>query len=90
MNLSKYYNEKEVIHIAKKKQTINKSLFIVPIISGMLLIWYYTTNSVFEKIFIIFVLFSTVLPLGFGMMNIMIYSAIPSNKGYNKKEKVCS
>ena len=58
--------------MAKKKHTINKSLFIVPIISAMLLIWYYTTNSVFEKIFIIFVLFSTVLPLGFGMMNIMI------------------
>lgn len=73
--------------MTKKKQTINKSLFIVPIISGMLLIWYYATNSVFEKIFIIFVLFSTVLPLGFGMMNIMIYSAIPSNKGSHKKKK---
>lgn len=74
--------------MAKKKQIINKSLFIVPIISAMLLIWYYTTNSVFEKIFIIFVLFSTVLPLGFGMMNIMIYSAIPSKKGYKKKKSV--
>lgn len=74
--------------MAKKKQTINKSLFITPIISAMLLIWYYLTNSVFEKIFIIFILFSTVLPLSLGMMNIMIYSAIPSKKGSNKKRNI--
>lgn len=73
--------------MAKKKQTVNKSLFIVPIICVILLVWYATTNSVFEKIFIIFILFSTVFPLTCGLMNIMIYSSIPSSKGSNKKKK---
>lgn len=73
--------------MAKKKQTINKSLFIVPMMCVPLLIWYKTTNSPFEKIFIIFILFSIVIPLSLGMMNIMIYSAIPSKKGSSKKKK---
>ena len=73
--------------MAKKKQTINKSLFIIPIICIPLLIWYATTNSVFEKIFIVFILFSTILPLSCGLMNVMIYSAIPSKKGSSKKRK---
>lgn len=73
--------------MAKKKQTINKSLFIIPIICIPLLIWYATTNSVFEKIFIVFILFSTILPLNCGLMNVMIYSAIPSKKGSSKKRK---
>ena len=53
--------------MAKKKQIINKSLFIIPIICIPLLIWYATTNSVFEKIFIVFILFSTILPLNCGL-----------------------
>ena len=73
--------------MAKKKQIINKSLFIIPIICIPLLIWYATTNSVFEKIFIVFILFSTILPLNCGLMNVMIYSAIPSKKGSSKKRK---
>lgn len=73
--------------MAKKKQTVNKSLFIVPTICIPLLIWYAITKSAFEKIFIIFILFSLVAPLSLGMMNIMIYSAIPSKKGSGKKKK---
>lgn len=73
--------------MANKKQSINKSLFIIPAICIPLLIWYAITNSVFEKIFIIFILFSLVAPLSLGMMNIMVYSAIPSKKGSSKKKE---
>ena len=59
-----------------KKQKINKTLYIIPIISGILLIWYYCTNSVMEKLLILFTIFTIILPASLQMTAFVITSSL--------------
>ena len=69
-----------------KKQKVNKTLYIIPIISGILLIWYYCTNSVMEKLLILFTIFTIILPASLQMTAFVITSSIPKKKGSNSKK----
>ena len=53
-----------------------KAMFIPMIISISLLFWYRLTDNAFEKLLIIFILATVIIPLFLGILNILLCNAV--------------
>ena len=67
-----------------------KAMFIPMIISISLLFWYRLTDNAFEKLLIIFILATVIIPLFLGILNILLCNAVynPNSKSKNKSRSV--
>lgn len=72
----------------KPKNNYMTPVIIIACITLPLVIWYQVTNSVMEKLLILFTFFTVVAPLSLGIVNICINMMIKPKKMINNKPNV--
>ncbi|WP_297993876.1 hypothetical protein [uncultured Clostridium sp.] len=67
----------------KTKNKQNFALYIVPIIIGVLMLWYFSSDTPMEKLFIFLIFITTAVPFTLSVYSLALTSLIPKSKGYN-------
>ena len=68
----------------KKPKKPTPVLYIAPIITSLLAVWYYTTDSVMEQLLIAFIFITMVVPYSIQMYSFVIVSSLPKQKQSNR------
>lgn len=61
----------------KKPKKPTPVLYIAPIITSLLAVWYYTTDSVMEQLLIAFIFFTMIIPYSIQMYSFVIVNSLP-------------
>lgn len=69
----------------KIKNKQNLALYIVPIIIGVLMLWYFSSDTPMERLFIFLIFITTALPFSLSVYSLALSSLIPKSKGYNNR-----
>ena len=57
----------------------------MPIIIGVLMLWYFSSDTPMERLFIFLIFITTALPFSLSVYSLALSSLIPKSKGYNNR-----
>lgn len=69
----------------KNKNKQNFALYIVPIVMGVLMLWYFSADTPMEKLFIFLIFITTAVPFALSIYSVALTSIIPKSKGSNNR-----